>query len=166
MQVRTNLSQAELRDATRLARPKSFWFRFALANWYATAVCVGIIAVAIHALIEHQQPSWKGLGIFFLLGCVRFAISWNRWNERLKKAGEKANAGLSTRSLDTDGIRTTLVSGASSFAPWSSFTKWTEGKRLFVLTGSDGPVVLPIDEGNRDSLRSLLQSHIAVSLTR
>ena len=161
MQLKTELSPVEIREASRLLRPKNFWLKFLLASWYATALlAVAIVVLINNILIEHEPPKWEAIGICFGVAAIRYTIAWSRWNDRLKKAQGALHPGPGTRSLESGGIQTTLASGASNFVPWSSYNKWVEGETVFVLTGSAGLVVVPVDSGNRDSLRGLLQSRI------
>jgi hypothetical protein len=162
MQLKTDLSPGELREAGRLLRPRNFWWKFLLASWYATALLIVAIAVLIdNTLIEHEPPKWEAILVCLALAAFRYGISWTRWNARLTKAAGTLKPGPGTRTLESSGIRTTLENGATSFTPWSSYTKWVAGDTVFVVTGSGGSVVLPVDQSNRDSLRGLLQSHIA-----
>lgn len=162
MQLKTELSPAELREASRLLRPKNFWWKFLLASWYAIAlVIVGIVVLVDDVLIDHEPPKWGAIGVCFGVAAFRFAISWTRWNARQTKNQGSLNFGTGTRALESGGVQTTLTNGASSFVPWAAYKKWVEGDTVFVLTGSAGPVVLPVDAGNRDALRGLLQSRIA-----
>jgi hypothetical protein len=162
MQLKTDLSPGEIREASRLLRPKNFWLNFLLASWYATALLIVAIAVLVNnTLIEHEPPKWNAIAICLVLAAIRYSISWSRWNARQVKAAGALKPGVGTRSLESTGIQTTLATGATSFVPWSSYNKWVEGETVFVVTGSAGPVILPVDMGNRDSLRGLLQSRIA-----
>jgi len=165
MQLKTELSAGEIREASRLLRPKNFWLKFLLASWYATALLlVGMFVLINNTLIQHEPPKWGPIGIFFALAAFRYTVSWSRWNARQAKAQGALTPGTGMRSLESGGIQTTLANGANSFVPWSGYDKWVEGESVFVLTGSAGPVVLPVDTGNRDSLRGLLQSRIAYTV--
>jgi hypothetical protein len=161
MQVRAAIAPDELKEAARLSRPRYFWLRFFAANWYATAICLLVIGVGVNALIYHEHPKWGSMGIIFAIGAFFIGLSWYRWNARLSKAAGAASARSGTLALDMDGIRTTLVSGASTFVPWSSYSKWAEGRTVFLLTGKDGAAILPIDYGSREAIRGLLMSKIS-----
>src|ERR1700735_5377006 len=137
MQLKTELSPGEIREASRLLRPKKFWLKFLMASWYATALLVVAIVVMIdNTLIDHQPPKWNAIGICFGVAAIRYTISWSRWNARQTKAMVALKPVAGTRSLESGGIQTTLASGASNFVPWSSYDKWIEGESVFVLTGS------------------------------
>ncbi|GGA57397.1 hypothetical protein GCM10011507_05930 [Edaphobacter acidisoli] len=161
MQVRATVSASEMQEAARLSRPRRFWLRFFAANWYATALCVIALGAGINALIHHEQVKWDVMGMLLAIGGGFIGFSWYRWNAALAKAAQNASARSGTLSLDADGVRTQLASGTSTFLPWSTYSKWTEGTSVFLLTGNDGATVVPIDDGNRDAIRSLLTSNIS-----
>lgn len=144
-----------------MSRGKSFWLRFFAANWYATIICLLILGVAANALIYHQQAKWGDMSAIFAIFAFFIGLSWYRWNARLAKMAGTATSQAGTLSLDSDGIRTILASGASTFVPWSSYSKWTEGKNVFLLTGKDGAAILPIDESSRNSIRAFLADKIS-----
>jgi hypothetical protein len=96
----------------------------------------------------------------FAFGAFFIWFSWNRWNANLTKSAGSLNRNAGTVSLDSDGIRSMFANGASSFVPWSSFSGWKEGESVFLLTG-DSSALLPIDDGNREAIRSMLTSKIS-----
>ncbi|HZY63015.1 MAG TPA: YcxB family protein [Edaphobacter sp.] len=160
MQVRATVSATELQEAARLSRPRLFWLKFFAANWYSSVICLLVVGVAINALINHERMNWGAMAMVFAI-CVGFiGFSWFRWNSSLAKSAEAASARAGTLSLDSDGVRTRLASGTSTFIPWSTYSKWIEGRSVFLVTGNDGTTVIPIDDGNRDAIRSLLMSKI------
>lgn len=160
MEIRSTVTPEELREAVRLARPRYFWLRFAAANWYATLLLVVVIVANVNAVIHHQPAKWNNTLLFLVLVAALYGFSWYRWNSKVSKAATSSNVRSSLLSLDSDGIRTKLDSGASSFVPWASYSKWAEGRSVFLLSGRDGTMVIPADDGSRDSIRELLQSKI------
>src|SRR5579875_2438705 len=137
MQVRATVSPSEIQEAARLLRPRRFWLRFFAANWYATALCVVAVGGGINRLIHHEKVNWDVMAIVLAIGVGFISFSWYRWNSALAKIAESASARSGTLSLDADGVRTQLASGTSTFLPWSTYNKWTEGKSVFLLTGND-----------------------------
>lgn len=160
MQIRATLSPSELKEAARISRPSRFWLRFFAANWYSTVICLLVVGIAINALLNHQDVRWGPMAGVFAFGAFFIWLSWFRWNAALDKAASAISAKSATVSLNADGIRATSANGGSSFVPWSSFSAWKEGKNIFLLSGENA-AVLPIDDGNRDSIRSLLMSRIS-----
>lgn len=160
MQIRATLSLSELKEAARISRPSRFWLRFFAANWYSTAICLLVVGVAVNALVNHQNMRWGPMAGIFAFGAFFIWLSWFRWGAALNKAASGMSAKSGAVSLDADGIRVTFANGGSSFVPWSSFSAWKEGKSIFLLRG-ENTAILPIDDGNRDSIRSLLMSRIS-----
>jgi hypothetical protein len=160
VQIRATLSPTELKEAALISRPSRFWLRFFAANWYMSVLALLIIGVAINAIVNHQDARWGPMAGMFAIAVFFIWFSWFRWNARLVKIASAASAKSGTVSLDPDGIRSTFANGASNFVPWSSFSAWKEGKSIFLLSG-DSSAVLPIDGGNRDTIRSILMSRIS-----
>jgi hypothetical protein len=166
MQVRTASSAAELRDAAWISRSRYFWVKLSARNIHAMMILAVLLGVIVLSLIHHETPKFEQCMEMLVVLAFVCLMTWYRWNKMLKQNGAALKPRAGMMSLDGDGIRTTLETGATSFVPWGSYVKWVEGKKVFVLTGSDGSTILPIDEGNRDLLRGTLQSHIAASFTR
>jgi hypothetical protein len=160
MQVRATISPSELQEAVRMSRPKYFWLRFLGANWYATTICLLIVGVAINALVNHEHANWKSMALFFTICASLIGWSWYRSNTAVSAAAKTLSARSGTVSLEADGIRTTLLSGASTFVPWSSFSTWKEGESVFLINGKDGIAILPIDDGFRETMRGILTSQV------
>lgn len=159
MQIRAVLTPSEMKEAAHISRPNRFWFRFLAANWYSTVLCLLMVGVSINALLNHETVRWGPLAGVFAFGAFFIWLSWFRWNARLEKAAEVLSAKSGTITLGSDGLRSTFANGGSNFVPWSSFTACKEGSSIFVLTG-ESAAVLPIDDGNRDSIRSLIRAHV------
>lgn len=159
MQIRATLTPAEMKEAARISRPNRFWFRFFAANWYSTVLCLLVLGVAINSLLNHENVRWGPMAGVFAFGAFFIWLSWFRWNARLEKAAAALSAKSGTVSLGSDGIRSTFANGGSSFVPWSSFSSWKEGRSIFVLNG-ESAAILPSDDGNRDSIRSLIKANV------
>ena len=166
MQVRTASSAAELRDAAWISRSRYFWLKLSARNIHAVMILAILLGIVVLSLVHHVTPKPEQYIESLVVLAFLSLMTWYRWDKTLRNNGAALKPRAGMMSLDGDGIRTTLESGATSFVPWGSYVKWVEGKKVFVLTGSDGPTILPIDEGNRDLLRGKLQSHIFASLTR
>ena len=160
MQIRTASAPGEIQEAIRLSRPKNFWFKFFAANWYASFICVAVIVVDVNKMAHGQAPRWDLTALLLAVCGALMGYSWFRWNTKVSNSLRASTARIESLSLDGDGVRVTLRSGTTTFIPWSSYTKWVEGKAVFVVTGKDGAAILPIDDGNREVLRGLLSSHI------
>jgi len=163
MQLQSTLTSAQVQEAARLARPRHFWLRFFAYSWYATALCVVALYTGADALFRHKPIPWDTAAGVFAFALLLYGIRWSRWKRRLSKVAARRSQSAASISLDPDGMRTRQESGAATFVPWTGFTKWSEGKNIFLLTRKDGTTVLPVDEGNRDSVRALLQGYVAGS---
>lgn len=162
MQLQSTLSSAQIQEAARLARPRYFWLRFFAYSWYATLLCVVAIVTDANSLIHNQPIRWNGTLTLLGIAAVLYGVRYTRWRNRLEKAADRYS-GTTTVSLDSDGVRTRKDSGSTTFVPWSSCTKWSEGRNVFVLTSKDGTTMLPVNDSNRDSVRALLRGNIVSS---
>jgi hypothetical protein len=162
MQLQSTLTSAQIHEAARLARPRYFWLRFFAYSWYSTALCVVAVYTAADALLRHKPIPWDATGGALAFALLFYGLRWSRWKRRLSRVAAIRSRAASI-SLDPDGIRTRQESGATTFVPWTGFTKWSEGRNVFLLTSKDGTTVLPVDDGNRDSVRALLQGYIVGS---
>jgi YcxB-like protein len=162
MQIQSTLTSAQIQEAARLARPRHFWLRFFAYSWYSTALCVVVLYADARAYLAHKPVPWNSTAGLLAFAGILYALRYSRWRNRLSKA-VAARTGTASISLDTDGIRTRQQSGTTTFVPWSGFTKWSEGRNVFLLTRNDGKTILPVDESNRDSVRALLQGYVVSS---
>ena len=160
MQVRSTITPEEMQEAIRLARPKNFWLRFIVANWYTTALFTLVILATASASLHHRPVKWNGVGLFFLIIAALYGYSWYRWKARIARVASSRSR-YESISVDSDGVRTTSGSGASAFIPWRSYSKWSEGRNVFLLMSKDVTTILPADDGNRDSIRAVLRSNIS-----
>jgi hypothetical protein len=160
MQIRTASTAGEIQEAISLSRPKNFLFKFIAANWYATLIGVLVVAADVNQMAHGRTPRWDLTALLLAVCGALMGYSWFRWNAKVSNALRASTARIESLSLDGDGVRVLLRTGTSTFIPWSSYTKWVEGKVVFVLTGKDGGAILAIDDGNRDTVRGLLSSHI------
>lgn len=160
MQIRLQLTPAEIQEAIRLSRTKNFWFKFALGNWYLALICLFVVGADIDAAFHGRTPRWDATGVLFAIAAVVMCASWFLWKGRMSAAIRNANSRVQMLSLDPDGVRSNLNSGSSTFVPWSNYTKWVEGATVSVLISRDGIVIIPVDGSNRDTVRSLLSGHV------
>ena len=160
MRIRTDITPTEVQEAVLLSRPPRFWLKFFAANWYMSLLSLLVIGVDVNVLLHHGTPQRGPTGILLAIAGIFIYFSWSRWKSKVSNSLKTANQKIETLSLDPDGVRIKLNSGASTFVPWSSYSKWTEGESIFLLVGKDGLTILPTDEGNRASVRGLLASQI------
>lgn len=161
MKIRATITPSEIQEAARITRGKRFWLRFFVANWYGTVICLLVLGTAIHGVFNGTHLHYGPMLLCFLLFGSLIWFSYYRYTRGLSTAAARLNADAATISLEQDGIKTVAASGASSFAPWSIFTSFAEGRSVFVLSGRERTIVLPVDEPHREVIRGLLRSKIA-----
>lgn len=164
MQLRSSLSPAELGEGFRLNRTKSFWFRMALANWYALALTCAVLWAAASSLIHPTaQGNWGTIGILLGVAGLLLAFSWYRVQRQIAQTARKLGSADGVLALQEDGVRESAPGGALSFIPWSEYTSWKEGPSVFTLTSSKGFRCLPksgLSDAEVAQLRNYLQSKI------
>ena len=163
MEIRTRVSPEEVKEAIELSRPRNFWFKFLLSNWYASLIGLLVIAADGNSLIHGQSVKWGPSAGLLVFVVVALWYSWYSWNGKVSKVLQTASSRIQCLALESDGAKILTETGASSFLPWSSYKTWSEGMKIFLLQGKDGMTILPIDDGSRETLRNLLQSKIAGS---
>jgi hypothetical protein len=162
MQVRAQLTPEELKDAARLIRPKMFWLRMALANWYALTILIAVVGAIIYHAMNSLPYNWAGaLGVAGI-ALLFLGFSWWRYNSRIGKITDRWNKNCGNSSLDTDGIRTDAANGATTFVPWSAYSTWKEGKLVFLVKGDNAEQVIPKEGlGSSEQVKGLLASKVS-----
>jgi hypothetical protein len=160
MEVRPATSPGEIQEAIDLSRPRYFWLKFFAANWYASLICIVVICLDLDAFVTHSNIKLQNSLIMLLVGAGLLVFSWNRWRWKVAKALTGAGERMESLSLDPDGVRIRLTSGTATFVPWAGYKNWREGRNIFLLTGTDGTTILPADEADRESIRTLLTASI------
>lgn len=168
MEFAAKLDEADLNDVRRLARPKNYWLKFVLANWYATALVLLVAYATIVAIIGQTRPNWNALGLVWLV--LGGLIWWSSLRVKRKRTRhlKQLNASLPDQiSLTKDGVNLSGPNGATGFFPWSNFKGWREGQRVILLDHAQGSqaVILPVagmSENERQSVRDLMRSHVPV----
>jgi hypothetical protein len=157
------LSEADLVDVRRIVRPKMYWPKLILANWYGVLL-LGVFAWAtIAGLAGKTQPNWTGLVAIW--GVIISIFAWNfyRTKQSMAREFQQLNAGLPDwLALENSGVKSEGPNGAAAFQPWPNFKGWREGSRVILLDlDSDAFMILPVAErlsAERDSIRQLLIS--------
>lgn len=165
MKIRGQLTPSEFRDGLGLYRPKSYWVKIAIANWYALLLVLVLFYATVSALARSEHANWHALGMLWLIigSILLFAFYFGRM--RSSRALAAANRKLDgTFEIAADGVRGQAISGASSFLPWSTFSEWKPGKLVFALkSNTSGITILPLDGLSADDierLRGILRSSI------
>jgi hypothetical protein len=167
MKLSGKLTKDELADVRVLVRPKYYWVKLALFNWYGALLVLVIPAATIAALFDPGHANWRGLGIGWAILIGIFGITFYRVKRGDAREFEALTAALPDWIiLANDGLRFEGPEGAMSFKPWASYKEWQERKRAIVLrlTKGRGVTMLPIaslSETDREVLRGQLRSYIS-----
>ena len=171
LQFRGKITEADRKDVGNVIRKKSYWVKLVLGNLYGFCLLAAIVVATIAALVSNgdTKPNWAGIGVIWLvLGAI---LAWLIQSTKRKLARElvRLNAALPDWiNVGDDGVKFEGPNGAKAFHPWSSFTRFREGRRVMVLDQYDGKqvVMLPVSdlsEVERQTIRQYLQSHIQPS---
>jgi len=160
MQIRPTITRDEIGEAIRLSRTKNFWFKFFLRNWYASLILIAVVGADAGKLLRGQAPNWTATIALLAVVVAAMGATWFLLQRRSSQILRKSVSSIETLSLDPDGVRISFNTGSSSFLPWSIYSKWAEGARIFLLTGKDGVTIIPADESSRGTIRGLLSANI------
>jgi hypothetical protein len=133
VQIMTNITPEELRQAIRLNRSKTYWLKLIAANWYFTLLLIVIIWAEIARLLEGKPILLNTLPIL-LIPVFFLWLSWFRTRRAIEQAAQQISDIKGTAVLTEHGIDATASSGATSFVPWSAYSAWKEGPDVFTLT--------------------------------
>jgi hypothetical protein len=162
MQVQTEVTADELRQAISLNEPSSHWLKVLQANGFALALLVGILWADIKAQMAGKHVpsvSWALLLIPVLLICLYFY----RKQSAVQRAVSKPDNTPGFATVDANGISYTSSTGAPSSVSWSVYSGWKEGKDVFTLTKGKSFNVLTkrgLNEAEVEQLRSIFRSQI------
>ncbi len=162
MQVRTEITPEELKQAIRLNRNKRYWLNLFLANWYATILLIVILWAEIARIVAGKPIQLASLWIV-LIPVFFLWLYWYRTQSSISKAASELSDTAGSASLDSDGIHATASTGATSFIPWSQYSAWKESTEVFTLTTGKTFRVFSkrgLSESEVGQLRSLFQSQV------
>jgi HAMP domain-containing protein len=162
VQIRTQITSADLREALRLNRKKTYWLNVFLGNWYATLLLIAITWAEIARLVDRKPIRAASLGLL-LIPIFFLWFSRNRAQSRLRTAAAQLSDTQSSVSIDEKGITAASPTGAIGFVPWRDYSGWKEGKDVFTLTTDKSFRVLPkrgLNEGDLEQLRSMFRTQI------
>lgn len=149
-----------------MVRPRSYWGKLALRNWYGIGLLVAVAWGTIAGFLGQTKPNWPALGIIWAVIAAILGWSFYRAKQGQAKALTRLNAALSDQvTLANDGVKMDGPNGATRFLPWANFKGWREGARTVLLDQAQANqfVILPIakmSEIEWQQLRSLLKSQI------
>jgi hypothetical protein len=166
MQFQGKITEADLKDAQKMSVSKMYWPKLLLANWYGTALILGLIWATISGLLGQTKPNWRAVAMIWVV--VAGIVLWVVYRAKRSQAREltELNATLPDQVILTNaGVKCDGPNGATGFLPWRTFKGWREGRRVVLIDQSQGNsvVILPVaqlSEVERLSLRQYLQSQI------
>lgn len=168
MQFAGKLNEAEVREATRIIRPKGHGARMALSYGRLLLYALIVVFLLVASFLHHAKipPAVIAIRIVILLlvgGLVYY---------RIRKASTDTVAKLDASlpdsiNLEAGGVRLDGPYGAQSFQPWTAYSGFREGSHIVVLHRNEKGLynVLPISSMSppeRESLRGLLQNYLPV----
>jgi hypothetical protein len=161
MQLKTSVTTAEFKQGISLNRDRGYWFRQFLHNWYAVVLLVVIICAEIAAMANGK---FRPDALPYLLIPVLFLWwSWYRIHRAMEKGARQISDLKGSASFDSDGIRSTNSTGATSFVPWVNVSSWKEGPDVFTLLVGKSLQVFPkrgLGSAKVDEVRSLLKANV------
>ncbi len=163
MQFHGKLNEAEVKEATRLIRPKGYAWRLALTNIRLVVYAVIVIAIVWASIAHHARIPPAVIAIRIALLVVIGGFSIYRYRKSSREAVLALDSSLPDRlDLSPTGVRHHGPNGAEGFQPWTSYTGFREGQHVVVLRRREKNLfsVIPISglsDGERGDLRGLLQ---------
>ncbi len=166
------LNEVEVKEATRFIRPKGYQTRLIL-TYARLVVYAGVVFyVLFESFARHQRVPESVIVTRILLLVVLLGFFYFRYRKGSRQAVANLDASLpDTLSLSAEGVRLNGPNGAQGFQPWMSYKGYREGKHVVILDRKEQGLynVLPISglqEGDRHSLRGLLQNYLPAQGTR
>ena len=162
MQLRTELTPAEIAEAMRLNRTRMYWPKVFLANWYATLLLIAILWAEIARLIDGKPIQPGSLGLL-LIPVFLLWLYWYRSQRAVRETASRLSDAQGAASIDGKGISANSSTGATSFVPWSEYSGWKEGEDVFTLTTGKSFRVLTkrgLSEPELEQLRSIFRTQI------
>lgn len=159
------ITEQDLADVRSITRSKWYWPKLLAANWYGLGVLGIVLWATVAGLVGSIHPNWRGLGILWLVLLSLFGWAFFSTRRAMSKEFRNLNAALPDWiTLADDGVQLDGPNGAKIFNPWSAFTGWREGKRVFLLeTGGERFLILRLEdkpEIERESVKQFLHSHL------
>jgi YcxB-like protein len=162
MQIAYQIDETDFVSATRLAmRTRSKLARYKL--YLFPLLGVFLIAVGVLAAIRRQDITglWPVLMWGTILLCVPFL-----WNYQFRRVYRKIPLLRDRRTLDLESSHLSFRTETSdSRAPWSSYTKFAEDEKTFILFQQGNQIFIPIPKrvlssSQIDEVRSIFESHL------
>ena len=168
MRFHGKLNEAEVKEATRLIRPKGYTWRVALTYIRLIVYAAIVIAIVWASIVQHARIPPAVIAIRVALLVVIGGFSIYRFRKSSREAVLALDASLpDTLELSPAGVRHHGPNGAEGFQPWTSYTGFREGQHVVLLRRKEKNLfsVLPVSglsDGERSNLRGLLQQSLTL----
>jgi len=162
MEFTCKLTEADLDEVRKIARPSAYWIFWVRVG--TLPLLAWIMTTKYSRRASHDSQTvliiWGIAAFFFLLTLYtkKRALTSKVTSMNATRTGQI--------SLSSDGVKYDDTNGATSLMPWVYFKGWREGRRVILIdrTNGSGHVILPVaqlSELQRQPIRQFLQSHIA-----
>jgi hypothetical protein len=163
MNVVTNVTPEEYKQAIKLNRPKSYWGKLLLANWYSSVLLIVIVWAEIAAALSPKGIRLNTVPLV-LIPVFFLWLSWYRTQKSIEKGAEQISDIKASARLEADGIHSTRSSGATSYVPWGDFSSWKEGPDVFTVSKGTTFMLFSkrgLGDAGEQEVRSLLSANVS-----
>ena len=166
MQFAGKLNEAELREATRMIRPKGQGRRMALSYTRLIIYAGVVIVLLVESFRHHGRIPPQLIAIRVLILVLVAAVVFYRIRKSSRDSVAKIDSSLpDSIRLESGGVRLDGPYGAQSFQPWTSYTGYREGTHIVLLQRTEKDLynvlaISALSPPERDALRGLLQSYL------
>lgn len=162
MEFECKLSNAEMQEAVNLNRSAVGRTASVIRNVRLGFILV-VLVIVIGANLTGGSRNWGAVGGMIAAGAFLIAV-WV-WSTRLRtrRMAQRINGACKRMTVDVNGIGAADAMGMTTFAPWSQFRGWREGKLVFTADDAKGFRTIPksaMSEMQVAEVRGILQSQI------
>ena len=162
MEFECKLSDAEMREAVGLNRTGAGRTAAVIRNVRLAFILV-VLLVVIVANLTGGSRNWGAVGGMVAAGVFLVAVwAWSA-GLRTRRMAKRINAACERMTVDANGIGTADALGMTTFASWSQFHGWREGKLVFTVGDAKAFRTIPksaLGEMQVGEVRGILQSQI------
>jgi len=166
MQVPSNITPAEMREAIRLNFTLSDIWRFARGSFRLVGAFAALIVVFFIAFVHAvaQSPvDWGTLGVYLGLAALPALLILFKFRQTSGKYARAINKASMTFAIDGQGITRMHPNGVRTAVPWSALNRWREGDLVFTIGGTSNYNVISkavLGQMQTGELRSILFAQV------
>ena len=166
MHFHGRLNETEVKEATRLIRPKGYRARMALSYIRLILYAVIVLGILYASFVRHANIPPQVIAVRILLLIVIGGVSFFRYRKGTREAVANLDASLpDALTIAAEGVRLDGPNGAQGFQPWISYAGYREGEHVVVLRRKEKGLynVLPVSglgQSEREALRGMLTSYL------